>query len=47
MSKQTYKHLKYLDNKFINKDSESGSNALSTLLVYSSILSLLSPKKYS
>jgi hypothetical protein len=45
--KQTCKHLEYLDNKFINKDNESGSDALLILLAYSSILSLLSPKKYS
>jgi hypothetical protein len=30
MFKQTYKHLEYSDNKFINKDDKSGSNALST-----------------
>jgi hypothetical protein len=45
--KQTHKHLEYLNNKFIDKDNESGSDALSTSLVYSSIPSLLSPKKCS
>ena len=38
---------KYLDNKFINKNSKNRSNALSILLIYSSILSLLSLKKYN
>jgi hypothetical protein len=47
MFKQTRKYLKYLDNKFINKDNESRSDALSTLSVYNSILNLSSPKKCS
>ena len=47
MSKQTCKYLEYLDNKFINKDDESGSDTLLTLSVYSSIPSLSSPKKRS
>jgi len=38
---------KYLDIKFTNKDSENKSDALSILLIYSGILSLLSPKKRS
>jgi hypothetical protein len=45
--KQTCKHLKYLNNEFINKDNKSGSDASSTSLTYSSIPSLSSPKKYS
>jgi len=47
MFKQTYKHLKYLNNKFVNKNTKSKNNALLTLLVYNSILSLLGRKKYS
>ena len=46
-SKQTHKHLEYSNNKFINKDNKSGSNASSTLSAYSSIPDLLSPKKHS
>jgi hypothetical protein len=46
-SKQTYKHLKYLNDEFIDKDDESGSDTLLTSLVYSSIPSLSSPKKCS
>jgi hypothetical protein len=45
--KQTCKHLEYLNNEFIDKDDKSGSDALLTSLVYSSILSLSSFKKYS
>ena len=41
MSKQTPKHLEYLDNKFVNKNTKSKSDALLTLLAYSSILSPL------
>jgi hypothetical protein len=47
MSKQTRKHLEYSDNEFIDKDNESGSDNLLTLLAYSSIPSLLSSKKCS
>jgi hypothetical protein len=47
ISKQTCKHLEYLDDEFINKDNKSGSDALLTLLVYSSIPNLLSLKKCS
>jgi hypothetical protein len=47
ISKQTPKYLEYLNNKFINKDGESRSDTLLTLLAYSSILSLLSLKKRS
>jgi len=45
--KQTHKYLKYLDDKFVNKDTESKSNTLLTSLAYSSILSLLGRKKRS
>jgi len=47
MFKQTCKYLKYLDNEFINKDTKSKSDALSTSLAYNNILSLLGRKKYS
>ena len=47
MSKQTCKYLEYLDNKFINKNSESRYDILLTSLAYSSIPSLLSLKKCS
>ena len=38
---------KHLDIKFINKNSENKSDALSILLIYSGILSLLSLKKHN
>ena len=47
MFKQTHKCLKYSDNEFVDKDNKSGSDALLTLSVYSSIPDLLSLKKCS
>ncbi len=38
---------KHLDVEFIDKDSENKSNVLSILLTHSSILNLLSLKKYN
>jgi len=47
MSKQTYKYLKYLNNKFVNKDTKSKSDTLLTSSAYNNILNLLSRKKCS
>jgi len=47
MFKQTYKYLKYLNNKFVDKDTESKNDVLLTSSAYNSILSLLGRKKRS